>query len=203
MAHFEGQVWADYVRGLGPRDLTLEVDAHLARNCAECLGAKALWGRVHTFSTRDREYAPPADLVRMAKFHYSLEQPDTPDMWSVADLVFDSAMQPLPAGIRGGTMHARQVVYEAESLTVDMRFERKVPGSAISVAGQVLDREAPLSWVNNAVIVLWTEKGRMVTRTEVNECGEFQLEFEVQNQLRMSVITMGRKTLRIALGSFD
>lgn len=203
MAHFEGQTWADYVRGLGPRDTMREVDSHLARSCNECLSAKALWGRVQTLANRELEYAPPADLVRMAKFQYSLAQPDTPDLWAVAGLVFDSAMQPLPAGIRGGAVHARQVVYEAESLTVDMRFERKSPGSAISVAGQVLDRDAPLSWVSNAVIVLWTEKGRMVTRAEVNECGEFQLEFEPQNQLRMSVITMGRKTLRIALGSFD
>lgn len=125
MVHFEEQIWADYVRGLGPRDTTQEVDAHVARGCAECLGAKELWGRVYTLATCEMKYAPSADLVRMAKFQYSLAQPDTPDRWSVAGLVFDSAMQPLPAGIRGGAVHARQVVYEAESLTVDMRFERK------------------------------------------------------------------------------
>jgi hypothetical protein len=112
-------------------------------------------------------------------------------------------MQPLPVGIRGGSTHARQMIYEDDSLTVDLRFERKLSGSAISVAGQVLDRQEPLSWVSGAVVVLWTDKGRMVSKTEVNECGEFQLEFEPQNQLRMSVITTGRKTLRIALGSFD
>ena len=100
-------------------------------------------------------------------------------------------------------MHARQVIYESESLTVDLRFERKVSANAISVVGQVLDRQEPLSWVSGAVVVLLTEKGRMLTKTEVNEYGEFQLEFEPENQLRMSVITMGRKTLRIALGSFD
>jgi hypothetical protein len=201
MAHFAEEVWADYVRGLAASEATRKLSAHLADNCVDCKKASAAWERIRTIALREAAYRAPEDLVRLAKLQFIVDNPQPQDSW--AGLVFDTSTQPAAAGIRGGLIHARQVIYEAESLTVDLRFERKISGNAISVAGQVLDRQEPLSWVNDAVVVLWTEKGRMVSKTEVNECGEFQLEFEPQNQLRMSVITTGRKTLRIALGSFD
>ena len=201
MTHFAEEVWADYVRGIGLGEETRKLSAHLADGCTDCKKTEGLWSRVRSVAVREAEYQAPADLVRLVKLQFTVDAPDARATW--AGLVFDTALQPLPVGIRGGAIHARQVIYESESLTVDWRFERKVSDNAISVVGQVLDRQAPLSWVSSAVVVLWTEKGRMITKTEVNECGEFQLEFEPENQLRMSVITMGRKTLRIALGSFD
>jgi len=201
MAHFAEEVWADYVRGLAASDVAQKLSAHLADNCVDCKKASAAWERIKTIALREAEYQAPQDLVRLAKLQFIVDAPQPQDSW--AGLVFDTATQPAAAGVRGGLIHARQVIYEAESLTVDLRFERKISGNAISVAGQVLDRQEPLSWVSDAIVVLWTDKGRMVSKTEVNECGEFQLEFEPQNQLRISVITTGRKTLRIALGSFD
>jgi anti-sigma factor RsiW len=201
MAHFAEEVWADYVRGLAANDAAQKVSAHLADNCVDCKKASAAWERVRTIALREAQYQAPQDLVRLAKLQFIVDAPQPEDSW--AGLVFDTAMQPAAAGIRGGLIHARQVIYEAESLTVDLRFERKLSGNAISVAGQVLDRQEPLSWVSEAVVVLWTDKGRMISKSGVNEYGEFQLEFEPQNQLRMSVITRGRKTLRIGLGSFD
>jgi len=201
MAHFAEEIWADYVRGLAASDVTQEVSAHLADDCVDCKKTSAAWERIRTMTLRETDYQAPQDLVRLVKLQFIVDAPQPEDSW--AGLVFETATQPATTGIRGGLIHARQVIYEADSLTVDLRFERKISGNAISVVGQVLDRQEPLSWVSDAVVVLWTEKGRMVTKTEVNECGEFQLEFEPQNQLRMSVITTGRKTLRIALGSFD
>lgn len=201
MAHFAEEVWADYVRGMAAIEVAQKLSAHLVDNCVDCKKASAAWERIRTIALRESRYQAPQDLVRMAKLQFIVDAPQPQESW--AGLVFDTALQPAAAGIRGGLIHARQVIYEAESLTVDLRFERKVSGNAISVAGQVLDRQQPLSWVSDAIVVLWTDKGRMVTKAEVNECGEFQLEFEPQNQLRMSVITTGRKTLRIALGSFE
>jgi hypothetical protein len=201
MAHFAEEVWADYVRGVTASDVARELSAHLADDCVDCKKASAAWERIRTIAVREATHRAPEDLVRLAKLQFVVDHPQPEDSW--AGLVFDTATQPATAGIRGGLIHARQVIYEAESLTVDLRFERKVSGNAISVVGQVLDRQEPLSWVSDAVVVLWTEKGRMVCKTEVNECGEFQFEFEPQNQLRLTVIMTGRKTLRIALGSFD
>ena len=110
----------------------------------------------------------------------------------------------MAAGLRAARAATRQVIYEAEGLTVDLRSERKQQGNMVSACGQVLDKEAPLCWLNNAAILLCTHEGRMVTwKTETNEYGEFQFEFEPQEQLRISVVTIGRRTLRIALGNLD
>jgi hypothetical protein len=201
MAHFAEENWADYVRGFGAKEIVQQMSAHLTEGCADCKKAEALWNRLHTLGNREAAYTPSSDLVRLAKLQFAVDGPVREQAW--AAVVFDTALQPSPVGVRGGVVHARQVIYEAENLTVDLRFERKTSGSAISVSGQVLDRQAPMTWVSGAVVVLWTEAGRMVTKTEANECGEFQLEFEPREQLRMSVITMERKTLRIVLGSFD
>ena len=201
MEHFSNEIWADFVRGVGTLENAKQVEIHLAEHCSECLGSLAFWQGVRGRAERELQYEAPENLVRLAKLQFAALQPAEPERWAIS--VFDSLTQPLPAGVRGGAISARQVIYEAEGLTVDLRFERKQKSNTIAVAGQVLDREAPLSWLSNAAIVLLTEKGQMVTKTEANDYGEFQLEFEPQNQLRISVITQGHKTLRIALGNFD
>jgi len=40
-------------------------------------------------------------------------------------------------------------------------------------------------------------------KTVANDYGEFQFEFEHEDQLRISIITANRKTLRIALGNLE
>ncbi|MGC2197449.1 MAG: hypothetical protein WA628_22435 [Terriglobales bacterium] len=121
----------------------------------------------------------------------------------MATLLFDSASAPLPAGIRGGAVSTRQFVYEGEGLTVDMRFERRQLSNTISASGQVLDKDVPLRWLGKAAIVLWNDKGQTVARTEAGEYGEFQFEFQPQGQLRISIATADRRTLRIALGNLE
>jgi hypothetical protein len=203
MEHFSDEVWADFVRGVGTLENAKQVEFHLTDRCPQCIASLALWQQVRSQGEREALYTAPQDLVRLAKSQFAAVQSVELEPWAIATLVFDSIAQPLAVGVRGGAISARQVIYEAEGLTVDMRFERTPKSNTIAVAGQVLDREAPLCWLSNAAIVLLTEKGQMVTKTEANDFGEFQLEFEPQNQLRISVITQGRKTLRIALGNFD
>jgi hypothetical protein len=138
----------------------------------------------------ERLHAP--DLVHLVKAEFAAGTGFLVGPQTFAGIVFDSAIQPVAAGLRAARAATRQVIYEAEGLTVDLRFERKQQGNMVSACGQVLDKEAPLCWLNNAAILLCTHEGRMVTRTETNEYGEFQVEFEPQEQLRMSVVTMGR-----------
>jgi hypothetical protein len=118
-------------------------------------------------------------------------------------MVFDTAAQLLPAGLRSGSASTRQVVYEAEGLTVDMRFERNQQRNVVSAFGQLLDRGSPLTRLGNAAIVLWNNQGRMVSKTETNPCGEFHLEFPPQDQLGLSIITEGHRTMRIVLGNLE
>jgi hypothetical protein len=73
----------------------------------------------------------------------------------------------------------------------------------ISASGQVLDKNVPLRWLGKAAIVLWNDRGQMLTKTEAGEYGEFQFEFEAQDQLRISIATADHRTLRIALGNLE
>jgi hypothetical protein len=203
MAHFSEQTWADFVRGVGASGATLEVQEHLESRCPECKNNFAAWDRVAQLATRESNYAPPENLVRLVKLQFAHRQSAEPEVGLIASMIFDSATQPLLMGVRSGTASTRQIVYEAEGLTVDLRLERKPHSSTFSAAGQVLDKDAPLSWLGNAAIVLWNEKGHMLTKTVANDYGEFQFEFEHEDQLRISIITANRKTLRIALGNLE
>jgi hypothetical protein len=203
MEHFSEQIWADFVRGVGASGTTQEIEGHLASGCPECKTAIALWGRLASLAAKEGDYAPPEDLVRLVKLQFASKQAAEPEGWMIASMIFDSATQPLPMGVRSGVARTRQVVYEAEGLTVDVRFERKQHSNTIFATGQVLDKEAPLCWLGNSAIVLWTDRGQMVTKTVANDYGEFQFEFEHQDQLRISIITANRRTLRIALGNLE
>lgn len=201
MEHFSEQRWADFVRGVGMSGTTREIEAHLATSCAECTIPFDLWLRLGRFAAREGDYAPPENLVRLVKLELASKQAAQPEAWTIASLVFDSAAQPLPVGVRSAAVSTRQFVYEAEGLTVDLGFQRKPQSNTISAVGQVLDKQAPHCWLVNAAIVLCTDKGQTIAATEANDYGEFQFEFEPQDQLRLSIITAGRRTLRISLGN--
>jgi len=136
------------------------------------------------------------------KMRFPASETPERETWTIASLLFDSATA-VPAGIRSGTASTRQFVYEGEGLTVDVRFERRPHSNMISASGQVLDKEVPLRWLGKAAIVLWNEKGQLLTKTEAGEYGEFQFEFVPQEQLRISIATADRRTLRIALGNLE
>jgi hypothetical protein len=201
MEHFPDQMWADFVRGVGLCGNARDIEAHLANRCPDCKTAFDLWRGLGSLAAKEADYTPPADLVRMVKLEFASQHPAPPDPWTFAGMVFDSATRPLPAGIRSTAASTRQIIYEGEGLTVDVRFERKPHSKTISAAGQVLDKQVPLRWLGNAAIVLWTDGGQMLATTEANDFGEFQFEFESHAQLRISIATEGRRTLRIPLGA--
>jgi hypothetical protein len=201
--HFSEEIWVDFARGTVPAGTGQELKRHLATQCRGCHSALELWQRVVNFGLQERWRTPPENLVHLVKTEFTLKHAEETESPMIATLLFDSTAQPFPVGLRSGSASTRQVVYEAEGLTVDMRFERHHQRNLISASGQVLDKESPLDWLGNAAVVLWTNEGRMVSKTETNHCGEFQLEFPPQDQLRLSVITQGRKTLRIVLGNLE
>jgi hypothetical protein len=203
MEHFSEHIWADFVRGLNVQAKRQELDAHLASACPDCQAAFAVWTRVASLAANECDYVPPEGLVRLVKLQFATERAADKQDWTMARLAFDSATQPPPAGIRGGMARARQLLYEADGLTVDLRLEQKQQSSIFVASGQVLDRDSPLSWLGDAAIVLSTDKGETVTKTITNSYGEFQFEFEPHEQLRISVITPNRKTVRIALGNIE
>ncbi len=201
MEHFSEQAWADFVRGTGESATKVNIESHLARGCPDCRAAFDVWSRVQATLVNERTYTPPDSAVRMVKQEFTAAYSPEQRSSVLASLLFDTFAQPLPAGIRSTVAVARQLVYEAEGLTVDLRLDRQPQSNKICVVGQVLDKGIPRVSPSGASIMIWTEKGLPIVQARANVSGEFQLEFEPQDGLRLSVNVDGRRTIRIPLAN--
>ena len=197
MKHFSEEAWADFARGI-KSETSVEMESHLNSGCSDCAAESAVWERVHAIASHENSYMPPEALVRMVKQEFTARSEPETSPWVLGKLVFDSVAQPLPVGVRAGAPIGRQFVYEAEGLTVDLRLDMQPRSKTICAVGQVLDKGTPRS-PGSPTILLWTEKGQPVLETKANELGEFQLEFEAQDQLRLSIEMAGRRSVRIPL----
>lgn len=202
MEHFSEQSWADLARGIHMSANVQNIQAHLAAGCSSCKKSNEFWGRFNQMAVAENTYAPPENLVRMVKLEFTAKQRSAPEKWTLAQVLFDTIGQPLPAGVRSSAATARQVVYEAEGLTVDLRFDRNATARTVSVVGQVLDKAVPREPLLGAPVVLWTSDGQLVGAAVTNEFGEFQLEFVPQNDLRLTT-RVGKRRVQIPLSDLQ
>lgn len=203
MQHYSDETWVDFVRGVGPADATKALASHLETGCADCGATLALWTGLRTAAANDSQYSPSAELMRRLTLEFTTRYSPKSAEMTLAKLVFDSFGQPLPAGVRSGAVAARQLVYEVEGLSVDLRVEKDLQSKKICAVGQVLDRKIPRALLCQGAVILWTAQGYPMMETNPNEYGEFQLEFEAQEQLRLSIEMTGRSPFRIALPELD
>jgi anti-sigma factor RsiW len=197
--HFSEQPWADFVRGVSEPKISKEIRAHQASGCPECKKTHEAWSRIRRLATDEGAYAPPENLVRLAKLGFASKAAPPSRTWTLANLVFDSFAQPLPAGVRSGALNVWQVIYEAEGLAIDLRFGRRAQSKAVHVVGQVFDKLEARALQNNASIELLTDHDQMIAAAPVTALGEFHLEFEHKEPLWLSVRAVGRNPLRIPL----
>jgi hypothetical protein len=198
MSHFSEQVWADFVRGASAVEANREVEAHLETGCVDCRAEYNTWNQLRIAAAYERTYAPPEELVRRLKLEFTRNHAAAPEP-SVAIAVFDSLLQPFPAGFRSGSAIPRQLLYEGEGLTVDLRLERAPHSRTISAMGQVLDKRIPQTPLDKGSITLWTTRGLPILETFPNLQGEFELEFEAETNLHLCIAILGRNPLRIIL----
>ena len=201
MEHFSDQVWADFIRETGDAQSTAGLNAHLANRCPECTATRDLWAQLRAFAKNETTYAAPQDVVRMLKLEFASQHSRSSQESEAAHPVFDSFAQPLVSGVRAGVSAARQLVYEADGITVDLRLEKGLQASKICAVGQVLDKRAPQVLAATGSVILWTDRGLPVLQTTPNEHGEFEFEFEFVNKdnMRLSIEIKGRSPVRINL----
>lgn len=200
MEHFSEVAWADFVRGIGSPERE-EMATHLANGCDECALARDTWKQVHTVAFREMHYAPPPESVRMAKLEFAAQSFEKSKQPVLANLVFDTFGKTALAGIRSSAAAARQMVFEAEGLAVDLRFDSPASSKRIFLTGQVLDKRVPRASIKDSAVILWTQKGLAIAETKANSFGEFHLELEAQNSLRISIQVEGRALIRIPLAN--
>jgi hypothetical protein len=104
----------------------------------------------------------------------------------IARLVLDTFLQPLPAGIRCLQPDTRQLVYEAESVTVDLAFECPPDSTRTTLVGQLMRTNEPQILMNSVPVVLKSRKGPLGVST-TNEVGEFTFEFQNEPSVSLEI----------------
>lgn len=102
-----------------------------------------------------------------------------------AELVFDTADHPLPAGVRRRDVTSRHLLYEADDLTIDLLVERRRGPRALLV-GQLASRLDPLQAFPGVTVVL-ASGDEVLGRARSNREGEFQLELEPRRHMRLAI----------------
>jgi hypothetical protein len=196
--HFDDRIWIDFVRGLPPADGGERLRAHLETGCRQCLETHTSWKRIAEVARREASYEVPETTVRLVKAAFGLRRkaPMLSKLATMAVRTFDSFLEPLPSGMRGGATPARQLLHEAGNFLIDLRLETTHASEFLT--GQILCAGTE-GGASGAGVVLVQGNGNLVAQTIANSLGEFHVEFERQDGLQLYLETGTREIIAIAL----
>ncbi|HTR65430.1 MAG TPA: hypothetical protein VMH85_06635 [Terriglobales bacterium] len=114
---------------------------------------------------------------------------------AIAELVFDSAEKSAEisaaAGVRGGYLPARQLLYKFGSVCVDMRMQPELGSQEVVLTGQILDSEKPGYGLGGVPVSLLCAD-RAVENKKTNSAGEFYFGFRSLHHAQL-VFGMGAR----------
>jgi hypothetical protein len=143
---------------------------------------------------------PPDQIVLSVEASFAIQKAGPP---SVFELLFDSLAQPLPAGARNSATFGRQLLFRIGAVYIDMELDKKANSDHASLVGQMLDSSRPGHPMAGIPVVL-LDRRRRVAHTSSNDNGEFHLEFDMKNDLKLSVSVDHRRVhLPITNGSTE
>ena len=119
-----------------------------------------------------------------------------------ARLVFDSSLQPLPAGIRAWESFPRRCVYEAGSLMVDISLDPQPDSRDVVLVGQLLDSAKPQRPLDTLAVGLRGPKGT-IARAATNKFGEFHLNFAQEPGVNLEIETGANERVLIILPGLE
>jgi hypothetical protein len=193
MTHFESTDWLDLARGAASPDAVAKMQTHLETGCSKCAAVADEMNKIAVMSKREPSYEPPQETVRAAKALMGAQKLASlqPAERHILQVLFDSARQPLLAGVRGA-MAGRQLLYQKDNCCIDIRLEAK-SGNRVEMVGQVLDSGAIGRGLDQIPVSL--QKGdRTFAQTLTNHFGEFRLVLEDTDNVQMIVdVTVDRR----------
>jgi len=138
-------------------------------------------------------------LARAAHFikdHFA-PQPVQTIAPEVALLAFDSLHQPAPRGIRTVGACARQLLYKAGQILIDLRVD-PAPSGRVCIVGQVFDSARFQQGITDAPVHLLSGEDKKASTT-TNQFGEFHLDLEDCKSLQLQVGISSRKQILVPL----
>ena len=159
---------------------------HLEQGCKRCSKIVSLWQRVRQTAETEANYKPPGDAVRIVKASFvgsSLaEEQKRPDV--LAELLFDSFLQPVLEGIRSSSIGTRHMLYRADPFQIDLLIESQADGRSVVVTGQLMDLRHPEVGGHDLRVTLSNLRG-CVVQAATNQFGEFCQEIENSGNLEL------------------
>jgi len=139
--------------------------------CDQCRSDIAFLQWLGDFGARERIYEPPSWALANAEHVFRLKKPGivTIARELVANLVYDSFNEPLPIGVRRRDLPARQALYQAGNVQLDLKIEHGDEEGFI--IGQIVADKADVD-VNGLHIEI-TEAGCVIGKSTTNALGEF------------------------------
>jgi hypothetical protein len=115
-----------------------------------------------------------------------------------ARLVFDSSLQPLPAGMRAWQSFPRRFVYKAGSLMVDVSLEPQPDSPHVTLVGQLLDSLKPERPLGTLAVALRGPKGT-IARAATDKFGEFHLDVTLEQGVNLEIETGANERVLVFL----
>ena len=186
MKHIPGEEWIDFVRQVVHTPRKEKMKEHLDQGCKSCSKIVSLWQRVRQTAENEKNYGPPGDVVRIAKASLggSNLKVNQKRQDSLAELLFDSFLQPVIEGVRSSSIGTRQMLYREDPFQIDLLIESQAGGRNIVVTGQLLDLRHPKIVGHNLQVTLSNLRDRVVEAT-TNQFGEFCQEIENSGNLEL------------------
>src|SRR5262245_25221484 len=160
---------------------TGEIADHLSR-CDNCAGERHWYEGVRSLAVTDDSIAPPGWVFKRATKAFRDWTPSAGTLSSlvqnagrvIAQLLFDSGVQPALAGARSSAVEYRQMLYQADDFSIDLQIEPREQARA-GLAGQIL-REGDYEFESVAGRSLTLVRdGAEVATTRTNARGEFAI----------------------------
>lgn len=180
--------WVDFVREQSDPVMRGRLERHLEKGCSRCTRTLRLWRAVLDVADQEETYRPPEGILRQLRGQFALRRPQPllQRMAERAALVFDSFRQPQPAGVRASGVGPRQLLFTAGRYTIRVRLEPAADAERLSIVGQILDAQGPPSALQD-IAVLALRGSKTLDRTLTNHLGEFVLEPDAAENLRLCV----------------
>ena len=182
MRHFDISQWVDFTRGVTDQIDRSAMDAHLSSGCKRCRHIVSMLETISETMRTDEQYEPPEYVLRLARAIYVPPAPKR----LIAQLIYDSFGEPLPAGVRSQDRLTRHTLFQAGSYYVDLRVEHQPSGKPTTLMGQIADRARPGVESSGSDVLL--KKGRSVlAQAPCNRFGEFHLACRPAAALKLEI----------------